>query len=280
MLWAGTAWGNLLSNPGFETGNFSGWTTSGNASIITNDFRSGIRAAPLADAEVRQGWVNVTTGKAYKAFAWVRIAPKTSYEGEGFRVVVVVSNWQTFGHTGVMPAERPGRNCFKVALQFTATTPTVLFMARYFGGSGRTQVVHLDDCALLEDAPGNLLPAVAVTLSPTNVVAPATQNYRLTDDDPDGAVTHVVWEFGDGTRAFGWSGARHVGVPGNYNPRVFVADDEGAAVSQQIAWSVTRAGWPSLLITNPASAEIVVSNTPIVFSGTATQGSYVWSAPI
>ncbi|MCS7048192.1 MAG: PKD domain-containing protein [Verrucomicrobiae bacterium] len=270
MLWAGTAWGNLLSNPGFETGNFSGWTTSGSASIITNDFRSGIRAARLANAEVRQGWVNVTTGKVYKAFAWVRIASETGSDWGGFRVEVVDSNWQTLGHTGALLAETHGTNWFKVALQFTATTPTVLFMAGYFGGSGRTQVVHLDDCALLEDAPGNLLPAVAVTLSPTNVVAPAIQNYQLTGDDPDGAVTHVVWEFGDGTRAFGWSGARHVGVPGNYNLRVFVADDEGAVVTQQVAWAVTRAGWPSLLITNPASAEIVVSNTPVVFSGTAT----------
>ncbi|MDW8310631.1 MAG: hypothetical protein RMK20_14755, partial [Verrucomicrobiales bacterium] len=91
---------NLLTNPGFESGTFAGWSISGSATVITNDARSGTRAARLANAEVRQGWVNVTTGKVYKAFAWVRIASETGYDWGGFRVEVVDSNWQTLGHTG------------------------------------------------------------------------------------------------------------------------------------------------------------------------------------
>jgi hypothetical protein len=269
------AHGNLLTNPGFETGTFAGWTTSGSASIITNDVRSGTRAARLANAEVRQGWINVVSGRVYKAFAWVRIASESGSDWGGFRVEVVDANWQSLAHSGALLTETHGTNWFKVALKFTATTPTVLFMAGYFGGNGRTQVVHLDDCALLEDAPGNLPPAVNITLSPTNVVAPATQSYRLNGDDPDGAVTHVVWEFGDGARAFGWQGSRHVGVPGNFTARVLVADDEGAVVTQQVAWSASRPGFPSVVITNPVAWELTTNVSAIALSGTATGLSQV-----
>ena len=44
----GTARANLLTNPGFETGNFSGWALTGNSgfiSIITSPVHSGNFAA-------------------------------------------------------------------------------------------------------------------------------------------------------------------------------------------------------------------------------------------
>jgi hypothetical protein len=264
------ATGNLLTNPGFETASFSGWTLNGSGSIITSDARSGTWAARLANAEVRQGWINVVSGRRYKAFAWVRIASESGRDWGGFRVEVVDSNWRSLAHSGALLIETHGTNWFKVALRFTATTPSVLFIAGYFGGSGRTQVVHLDDCALLEDTPGNLPPLVYMTLNPTNVVAPASQSFQLHGDDPDGAITQIVWDFGDGTRAFGWQGTRHVGVPGNFTASVFVADDEGLVVTQRVSWMASRSGFPSVTITNPIAGELTTNVSAIAISGTAT----------
>lgn len=262
---------NLLNNPGFETGSFSGWTVvSGGASVIPDDSRSGAWAARLVNGEVRQGWVNLHGGRPYKAFAWVRIASETGSDWGGFRIEVVDANWQSLAHSGALLTETHGTNWFKVALSFTATTPRVLFLAGYFGGGGRTQVVHLDDCALVEDAPGNLPPAVNITLDPVHVSAPAPQSYRLSGDDPDGTIRQIVWEFGDGTRAFGWHGSRRVGLPGDFTARVLVADDEGLVVTQQLAWSARRADLPGVLITNPVSLELTTNAPVVLVSGTAT----------
>jgi hypothetical protein len=40
-------------------------------------------------------------------------------------------------HSGALLMETHGTNWFNVALKFTASTPTVLFMAGDFGGNGR-----------------------------------------------------------------------------------------------------------------------------------------------
>ncbi len=273
-----TAWltlGNLLSNPGFDRGNFSGWATSGNASVITTDVRAGACAARLANAEVRQGWISVTPGRAYKAFAWVRIVAETGSDWGGFRIEVVDFQWRSVAHSGPLLASTHGTNWFKVALRFTPTTPGVLFLAGYFGGSGRTQVVHLDDCALLEDTAGNLPPEVTVTLNPTHVAAPATQSFTLSGDDPDGSIQRVVWDFGDGVRAFGWSGTRPVGVPGAYEARVIVVDDEGLVVTQRVAWSAQRTDFPSLFVREPAVESLSTNAASVAFSGTATGAAAV-----
>ncbi len=263
------AYSHLLENPGFETGSFFGWSTIGNASIVTDDFHSGAHVARLSNAEVRQGWVPVVTGRVYKAFAWVRIVSEIGTDWGGFRVEVVDSGWASLAHSGALLQGTHGTNWFKVALRFTATTPRVLFIAGYFGGSGRTQVVHLDDCSLQEDGVENLPPEFSIMLRPSAVEAPGLQTFSIEGDDPDGAITHVVWEFGDGSRAFGWQGTRHVGVSGEYLARVWVADDEGTVVTQHVAWTASRADAPSLQILQPSAAEIVVSNSSVVVSGTA-----------
>lgn len=289
---------NLLTNSGFETGSFSGWmVASGSASILTQDVHSGTQAARLANAELRQGWLSVARGRAYKAFAWVRIASETGNDWGGFRVEVLDSNWQTLANSGPLLTETHGTNWFKVALRFTASTPTVMFIAGYFGGNGRAQVVDLDDCALIEDTPGNLPPVVRITVSPLGLDAPATQFYQLDGDDPDGAITQIVWEFGDGMRAFGWQGSRRVGLSGDFTASVYVADDEGLVVTQQVAWSARRLGFPHVIITNPASPEFTTNTPVVVVSGVATglaavavstdrgfyglaSGSNTWSIPV
>ncbi len=262
---------NLLTNAGFETGNLTGWSvTRGTAVVISDDARSGSRAVRLDNAEIRQGWINVQAGRVYKAFAWLRLVSESGSDWGGVRVEVVDSNWQSLAHSGDLHIATHGTNWFKVALKFMASTSRVLLQMGYFGGSGRAQVAHVDDCALIEDTPGNLPPEVTATLSPNPLTAPATLIYALTGDDPDGAVAQVVWDFGDGARAFGWQGTRTVGVPGRYVVRVFVADDEGMVVTQRVAWTVLRPAFPALDIRQPATGEIEVDTSPLHFSGTAT----------
>jgi chitodextrinase len=43
-------------------------------------------------------------------------------------------------------------------------------------------------------------------------------------DDPDGAIVHVEWDFGDGTRALSASGSRTAALPGNYVATVWTAN--------------------------------------------------------
>ncbi len=267
-----SGWGqpNLLINPGFETGNLQGWTLQGNGSAVTNGPRTGRYAASLTNASLRQGWINVTAGRTYKAFAWVRLVTETGSDWGGFRVEVNDDTWKALAQSGDLLVRTHGTNWFKVALKFTATTTRALLQVGYFGGSGRTIVGLVDDCALIEDAPGNLPPEVAATLSPTNVVAPAMQSFTLTGDDPDGSIRRVVWHFGDGTRAFGWSGVRHVGVPGSYEAQVMVEDDEGLVVTQKVAWSAGRADFPTLTVTEPESESLTTNQPWLSLGGTAT----------
>jgi len=266
---------NLLGNAGFESGSFQSWTVQGSARVVTNEARSGLYAASLTNANLRQGWITVTAGRTYKAFAWVRLVSETGSDWGGFRVEVDDDTWKALAHSGDLLVRTHGTNWFKVALKFTATTGQVLLQVGYFGGSGRTLVGLVDGCALVEDTLGNQPPEVTATLDPTDVVAPATQSFTLTGDDPDGSIRQVVWEFGDGTRAFGWGGTRHVGVPGNYLARVLVADDEGLVITQHVAWTASRADGPSVTITQPQQDGLTVTNALLDLSGSANGVSAV-----
>ena len=79
-LGAGSARANLLVNPGFETGTFSGWSLSGNPgfiSIITNPVHSGTYAASFgaigSPTFLSQGQTITTTpGQVYDVGGWLR----------------------------------------------------------------------------------------------------------------------------------------------------------------------------------------------------------------
>src|SRR5215217_5200523 len=77
LVFAGNAAAaNLLSNPGFETGNLGGWTCTGSASVVTSPAHSGSRAVTAApagqdNARCSQA-VQVKPSTAYKLSAWVQ----------------------------------------------------------------------------------------------------------------------------------------------------------------------------------------------------------------
>ncbi len=267
---------NLLGNPGFESGVLSPWTVAeGSPTIVSEGARSGTRAARLPNARLRQGWITVVPGRSYKAFAWVRIVSESGHDWGGSYVSVMDSNWRTLGTTETLLRATHGGEWFKVAFRFTATTPSVLFEVGYFGGSGRTQVLLVDDCALLEAGGANQPPQIGVSLTPTHITAPATQGYQLLGDDPDGAIVRVVWEFGDGTRAFGWSGTRHVGVPGGFTGRVTALDDEGAVAHHEFTWNATRTGWPQVTIVTGPGEGATVSTPTLEIGGTSSGATQV-----
>lgn len=54
-LGVGSAQVNLLTNPGFESGNLQGWTLQGSGSVVSNGPRTGRYAASLTNANLRQG---------------------------------------------------------------------------------------------------------------------------------------------------------------------------------------------------------------------------------
>ncbi len=88
MVSAAMASANLLINPGFETGDFTGWTQGGWYNGTGGDAHSGVYGACFAISTnnvgenyyVAEQWVPVTGGESYDLSGWVRIAgnPTTS----------------------------------------------------------------------------------------------------------------------------------------------------------------------------------------------------------
>lgn len=83
--------GNLLVNPGFETGNLNGW--SGQATVTQADRRSGSWSARFTNGSIEQ-LVATTPGKTYKLFGWVRIASQSGDDWGGFRIEVQSYDWR------------------------------------------------------------------------------------------------------------------------------------------------------------------------------------------
>ena len=126
----------------------------------------------------------------------------------------------------------------------------------YFGDSGRTMTVVVDDLMAFAKPAVDALPVISqVSLSPTTLTDPSqNQSFSVVADDEDGAIARVEWDFGDGTRALTPSGTRQAGVPGSYNATVSVTDDDGSMVQSTIPWTAVYSGFPGLAITSPSSS--------------------------
>ncbi|MEO7910097.1 MAG: hypothetical protein ABIV47_10645 [Roseiflexaceae bacterium] len=121
--------------------------------------------------------VGTKPGTTYKLTAWLKIASDSGANWGGFRFEATSWDWKSLVTSGPLLAAAHGNAWFKIALTFTAESAQTRLQSGYFGGPGRSQVVHVDDLALFAKQP-NLPPEVAINLTPSTLdQLPLTQQY-------------------------------------------------------------------------------------------------------
>ncbi|HEX9439449.1 MAG TPA: PKD domain-containing protein, partial [Roseiflexaceae bacterium] len=264
----------LLSNGTFESGGLDGWNVAGGAAASNAEAHAGSWSARIAYAGSgvadMEADVDTNPGSSYKLTAWVKIVSESGSDWGGFRVRAVSWDWKALAQSDPLITVARGGGWFKVAASFSATTPRTRIQVGYFGGSGRTMVADVDDITVFPKG-ANKPPEVTAALNPTSSDSlPQMQQYSVTADDSDGAITRGVWDFGDGARALTPNGSRRVALPGSYVAMVRVADDEGAVVTKTIAWTAAASGFPALTISAPAEPETTTHSATLAMSGSAS----------
>lgn len=73
----------------------------------------------------------------------------------------------------------------------------------------------------------NALPQLAPSATPTSGDAPLTVSFSANAVDPDGTITNVVWDFGDGTAGSGATATHRYSSGGSYRPTATAMDNDG-----------------------------------------------------
>ena len=138
---------NLVVNPGFETGNFTGWTTIGSTadmSVSTSNPRSGQFAADLGPQNTDSGLEQLITtipGHSYVVSFWLKLdtASTPNDFSASFAGVNIMSlvNSPGFGYTQ-----------FSANIMATGTSSLLLFSMR-----DDPAYWHLDDVSVMEPPP-------------------------------------------------------------------------------------------------------------------------------
>ncbi len=259
---------NLISNSTFESGTLDGWETQ-NVTPSTAQAHIGKWSARSANGDMQTA-IDTAPGHKYKVTAWVKIVAETGTDWGGFRVAATSWDWKELAHSPWLLTTSYGGGWFEIALTFSATTAQTRVQVGYEGGPGRHMQVYVDDVWAFAKGT-NVPPTLQAALNPTQIDGlPKTQDYALVADDTDGAVAHVLWDFGDGTRSLSPSGTRRVAQPGSYTATVQVTDDDGARVIRTLSWTATATGLPALVVSAPKADESTVSSATLATSGTAS----------
>ena len=168
---AQTCTGNLLTNPGFESG-LNDWSTTGDVTMSTNAY-SGTKAAKVGGS----GYASVgqlkptTSGTSYTAKVWAK------YSGSSFRVVelrFLNASWVTL--SGAAQAEITSSVYSEYTLSGTAPAGAVyVYVIASKDGSGSIEV---DDFCLTTGSGTSGLPDLVPVLQPG--VTAASNNGTLT----------------------------------------------------------------------------------------------------
>lgn len=268
---------NLLTNGGFENGNFYGWDNEG-MTVQSNVVHSGNHAVRRSGTfgGVSQ-WFQVTPGETYKMTAWVRIDSMDTTEGwGGLQAHVNDINWETLTISSFFtPDNSPTGEWFKIALTFLSPTEEMVLLQ--LGNADRNAVFYFDDVRVWLDQQGNNPPTVTAFADKTLGQAPLTVNFWIEADDSDGAIDYSEWDFGDGSRDGPprVASTSHTYISkGTYQVRVTVFDDEGGMASDTISITVTDNQAPTVEITSPTPDDFYQTNNDrIQLGGTAEAAS-------
>ncbi len=273
---------NLFVNGGFETGTLAGWSEPEGATIVTAPVHGGSYACRLSGppglgGRIRQV-VPVQPGQAYRATVWVYIVRTDIVDWGYIGIGVTAGNWTFLDGVELLASTHPTNQWIKVALRFTALDNLARFEFGKFSHPASNIEFYVDDAVLLPDDSANLPPQIAAVVTPAqSTTLPATVQYALLGDDPDGAIEHIYWDFGDGGHALDAAGTYTYVAPGVHTVRVYAQDDEDAVALATTTVSVSDPNYPTLNIAAPADGAVATTPT-VALSGTAAGAAQVrWS---
>lgn len=265
----------LLVNGSFEAG-LPPW--SGAGAVSTEQAHHGTHALHFTPGQGQaEQVVTVTPGEPYKLSAWIYLEP--GFTGSDWGGVVLSAthydwsgNYQSEFFT---PANRPVGTWFQEVFSFNPTAATLRIRIGFFGGSGWSPRFFLDEISLRPLAGGNEPPRIdAITVNATAGTAPFLFTVEIAASDPDGAVTLIRHEMGDGAIRTGAAVAHTYGLGGDWLYRVTVSDDQGASASDSLWIEVGDPGDHVITITSPSGPdEWTTADPSIVLLGTRTGGS-------
>jgi hypothetical protein len=132
---------NLITNPGFETGNFTGWTLAGfgNVGVDSSNPHSGSYAAFFGEGSpIVKQIVNTVPGATYTVSFWLA---NTSVTSNGFGVV-----WSGETLLDLLHPDRFGYTLFTFSgVRATGFTETLLF-----NGTAPEGFWYLDDVSVIQ----------------------------------------------------------------------------------------------------------------------------------
>ena len=270
---------NLLSNPGFESGQ-AGWIGWGSIIQLSSSeaFSGNYSAHFSGSSSLEQGAIELEPGKTYKLTVWIRIQSMNGSDWGGIRFSAISWDWTQWHSSAFFsPANRPVGQWFQEIITFEATTTHYRIQAGFFGGQTWIPDFYIDELALFEELPENMAPVIhSLNLNTESGPAPLNISGIIQATDEDGLITNYLIDMGDGGVSAGQAAFSYTyRFPGSYRMIVQVADDAGARDSLSRFIHVTGEDSHTLLISEPEvppDGVISTHGTSMGFSGYRHEG--------
>lgn len=276
---------NILTNSGFENGT-TGWSGWGSGIVVSSDNpQSGNNCARFTvRSNLDQGIITLEPGKTYKMSAWIRINGMTGTDWGGVRFSVISYDWSEWINSeDYSPENRPVGVWFQEIMEFEANTEQYRVQIGFFGGSGWTTVdFAFDEIVLSEKEQVNNLPTIdSVWLNPLSGTVPFTITGTIFASDQDGIIQNYIVDVGDGGVYSGSSSISHTyRVPGNYQLRIVVVDDNAGTDSEVFNITAFSSNSNAISITSPipGGSSMTTNSSNIQISGTVNNaiGAVFW----
>ena len=265
----------VIAWPGLTSADLTSTTVHSGAFAVAVDHAGSSGSGPMWE----QGFLPTTAGVEYKLTGWLRCE---LFAGDGWGRLELAAIHADWSSTAIDPAQMAATcgtgRWHKLALRFTAEPGGTLVRFGVYGP--RSEVtVFFDDLELFA-VDGNLPPTLDPVMTPTTGEAPLEVVYQAGAADDDGAVRHVLWDFGDGRRSHQPDGRTTFRSRGVHRALVEAYDDDGARTAAELTVVVSDRHSPTVEILSPTTDPAISTSQATVDLGGVAQTALTGGAPL